>query len=272
MPTIRRRESYTNMKDIHDERMVERMKRGVVITVAAVAFVGILALAGCSGSSKEGTTVVNAATEHVITVTANNDVKVVPDKARVTVSVSNQADTAADCQETNAQTANAVIDALVAAGVAEKSIQTTNVNLYPMRDYSGMGTPTIIGYEMTTTLSVSDLAIADIGSILQDAVAAGATDVGGIQYYSSTYDAAYADALRAAIDAAGEKAQVIATASKVSIGGIVNVTEGYQNTAYRYETGSNYLYAAADMEAASSKAMPGEIEITAQVTVSFAIV
>ena len=247
------------------------MKRMMVLTAGAVLVVGILALAGCAGGAKEGTTVVNASTEHVVTVTASSDVKVVPDKARVNVSVSNQADAASTCQEANAQLVDAVVDALRAAGVADKSIQTTGTNLYPMRDYSGMGTSTIVGYEMSTTLTVSDLAIDDIGPILQAAVAAGATDVSGIQYYSSTYDEAYADALRAAIDAAGEKAQVIAEASKVKIGGIVNVVEGYQNMAYRYDNGA--AFAAVDTaEGASMKAMPGEIAVTAQVTVSFAIV
>lgn len=214
---------------------------------------------------------VNAENEHVVTVTAESEVKVVPDRARVSVSVTNQADSASACQDANAQTVDAVVEALRAAGVADKSIQTTNVNMYPMRDYGISGTPTIIGYEMSTSLSVSDLAIDDIGPILQAVASAGATDMGGIQYYSSTYDAAYADALRAAIDAAGDKAQVIAAASKVKIGGIVNVTEGYQNTAYRYDNG--IAYAGADMaEGASMKAMPGEIAVSAQVTVSFAIV
>lgn len=248
------------------------MKRNLIVVACAIMVAGILVLAGCTGSAKEGTTVVNAATEHVITVTTSSDVKVVPDKAKVSVSATNQAYEAAECQEANARMANALVDALVAAGVAEKDIQTTNVNMYPTRDYSGIGTPTITGYEMTTSLSVSGLDIDSIGPVLQAAVAAGATDVGGIQYYSSTYDEAYADALRAAIAAAGEKAQVIATASKVSIGAIVNVTEGYQNTAYRYESGSNYLYGAGAMDVEASKAMPGEIEIGAQVTVSFAIV
>ena len=249
------------------------MKRNVVLIAGAIMVAGILALTGCSGGAQAGTTVVNAATEHVVTVTANSEVKVVPDKAQISVSVSNQADTATECQQDNAQTTNAVIDALQASGVAEKSIQTTNVNMYPRRDYSSMGTAAIIGYEMTTTLAISDVSIDDIGPLLQTAVAAGATDVGGIQYYSSTYDAAYADALKSAIAAAGEKAQVIASASKVSIGSIVNVTEGYQNTAYRYDSGENYLYAAADEAMGeASKAMPGEIGITAQVTVSFSIV
>lgn len=239
------------------------------VFAGALAFVGAMSLWGCAGG--QGTTVVNASTEHVITVTAESDVKVVPDRAKVTMSVTNQDETAAACQESNAAAINKLLDALKAAGIEDKSIQTTGTNLYPQRDYSQMGMSAIVGYEMNTTLSVSDLAIEQVGTILQTAVASGATDVGGIQYYSSTYDSAYADALKAAIAAAGEKAQTIAAASHAKAGSIINVVEGYQNTAYRYDTGANFLYAAEAAETASAKTMPGEIAVTAQVTVSFAL-
>ena len=238
------------------------------LAALGVAAVCAFALAGCSGGAQATTVVANA--EHAITVTASSDVKVVPDKAQITVSVSNQANEAAECQDANASAVKGLIDALKAAGVAENSIQTTGTNLYPLRDYSS-GAPSVVGYEMTTTLSVGNLEIDTVGDVIQKAVSGGATDIGGIRYYSSTYDAAYADALKAAIAAAREKAQVIASASKVAIGAIVNVTEGYQNTAYRAETGANYLYGdAAASEAA--KVMPGEIAVSANVTVSFAIV
>ena len=54
------------------------------------------------------------------------------------------------------------------------------------------------------------------------------------------------------------------------LGGIVAVTEGYQNTAYRFESAMGAYADAADNELA--RTMPGQIDISAEVTVRFAIV
>ena len=128
----------------------------------------------------------------------------------------------------------------------------------------------IVGYEMTTNLSVKDLDIDQVGEVLQACVAAGANNTDGIQYYSSEYDAKYTEVLAAAVEAARAKAEVLANASGTKLGTVYSVTEGYQNTAYRYDNG----LAGAAMEAASNEALkvsPGEIEVSASVTVAYEI-
>ena len=307
------------------------MKKLVIGLVAACAALCAVALAGCgSAASASGD-------DGGITVSASSSTQVVPDKARITVAVSTQAATAEECQQANAQDVNAVIDALLAAGVLEENIQTEWTNLNPIQDYSvlsapdeapvaadvlpadtsfdaaatsdtvdadadssaevvvddpetvkdtfapddpdmavssantaGAGVSAIVGYEMYTSLSVDGISIDAVGAISAAAVAAGATDVNGIQYYASSYDEAYEAALGEAIEAARQKAQSIAEMSDVRLGAIVAVTEGYQDTGYRYANSMEFDVAE-DAAGAAAKTMPGQVDITAQVTVRFAI-
>ena len=269
--------------------MIKNVKTTRLITLSLAAVLA-LALVGCAAG--ERTVVVpEGGAAPTITVSATSEVKVVPDKAEIGVAVITQAQTAAETQEQNAAGINAVIDALKALGIDEKSIQTAYTYLNPRYDYSspvyyGAAVPdemategpematdsssdtNIVGYEMTTNLSIKDLNIDQVSEVLQACVAAGANNTNGVQYYSSEYDAKYAEALAAAVEAARAKAEVLAKASGAQLGAVYSVTEGYQNMAYRYDSGMA-------MEAASNdsamKVMPGEVNVSANVTVSYEI-
>ena len=92
------------------------------------------------------------------------------------------------------------------------------------------------------------------------------------RFYASSYDEAYEDALKSAVSAAEKKAAVLAEASGGKLGSVLSLSEGYQNTAYRYAK-ANYAMteeAAADSASGFGMAvMPGEASIEARVTVTF---
>lgn len=246
--------------------------------LAAIAAVGafcVMALAGCGCSSQ--VVVADGATGAGITVSASSDVSVVPDKASFTVSVTNDGATAEAVQADNAKKVNAVTKALLGVGVGEKSIQTTNSYLNPRYDYSDevvymddSENSGIIGYEMTTDLEISDVDIDRVGAVIQACVEAGANGTNGIRYYSSDYDARYQEALEQSMTEARAKAAVLAKAGGVELGSVVSVSEGYQDQYYRYDDG-NALMAEGAADSAEMKVMPGEVKVTANVTVTYAI-
>ena len=242
-----------------------------------------------------------------ITVSASSETKVVPDKARISVSIVTEAKEAEKCQSENAKSVNAVVEALKGLGVGEESIQTNYSNLFPRygsrvtegkasakasaddgekavaesdvelaEDVSGQDDEAydewvITGYEMTTTLSISDLEIDNVGSVVQACVAAGANEASGIEYYASNYDEKYNEALGRALDIAKAKAESIAASTGAGLGRVVNVVEGYQDTSARYVAND---YAEEEISAdagAAAKTMPGQLGITAEVTVTYAI-
>ena len=97
---------------------------GISAAVAAAA----LGLGGCgAGAQMPDTLKVQnvGAAENVITVTGREEVKVVPDMAQIEYAVYTREDTAAACQEKNANDLNAAIETLKGLGVEETSIQTS---------------------------------------------------------------------------------------------------------------------------------------------------
>ena len=253
------------------------MKKRIMglIAIAAVGAFCVLALAGCGCSSE--VVVTSSDVTGGITVTASSDVKVVPDKASFEVAVTSEGETADAVQEENAKKVNAVTKALLGLGVGEKSVQTTNTYLNPLYDYSNeiafsddSESVRIIGYEMTTSLEISDLDVDKVGEVLQACVKAGANNAGGIQYYSSNYDERYREALTQAMTEARVKAETLAKAGGVDLGSVISVSEGYENQSYRYDTG-NAVMAMEDAAESEMKVMPGEVEVSASVTVTYAV-
>lgn len=254
------------------------MNRGTLRKVAALVL-GACLLAGvltACGSGARAT-----ANEGGITVSASSEVKVVPDKARVNVQIITEDKTAEACRNANAEKLDAVLKALSEMGVADTSVQTSYANLSPQYgsvtssddDGGKIEDWVITGYEMTTSLTVSDLDIDNVGAAVQACVGAGADGTNGIEYYASDYDATYNDALAKAIETAKTKAEGIAKVTGVGLGRVTNVTEGYQDTSYRYVDSYNVAMAAEEDAAVSgaAKTMPGQVSITAEVTVTYAI-
>ena len=239
------------------------------LAAVLVAAIMTCSLVGCAGSSADG--------NQGITVTASYDMKVVPDKARITIAVVTEGDTAEACQNDNAEATNAVIEALGKLGVEDKNIQTANTYLSPRygqpKDGDENSEYVITGYEMTTSLRVDGLDIDNVGAAIQTCIAAGANEANGIEYYASNYDEAYQQALETALGTAKSKAEGIASASGVSLGKVTKVVEGYQDTSARYAVDNEVYEMAKDSEAsgAMAKTMPGQTNITAEVTVTYAI-
>jgi len=254
-------------------------RRGLGRIFALVVGVGLLAgiLTACGSGAMTASKDAGG-----ITVSASSEVKVVPDKARVNIQIITEEKTAEECRNANAEKLDAVLKALSDLGVADTSVQTSYANLSPQ--YGSRVTSSddkdgeyedwvITGYEMTTSLTVSDLDIDNVGAAVQACVGAGADGTNGIEYYASDYDASYNEALSKALETAKSKAEGIAKATGVGLGRVSNVVEGYQDTSYRYVDSYNMAMSTEEdaAVAGAAKTMPGQVDITAQVTVRFAI-
>ena len=205
-----------------------------------------------------------------VTVTASGTVKLTPDKASIIFGVTTQDKTADAAQKKNSEDVDRVISVLTGRGIEEKSIRTSDYSMYPQYDYSTNGEQKIVGYNVTTTLTIQDQDISEVGKLISACVAAGINNVDNISFLCSKFDEAYSEALSRAVEAARKKAEVLAHAAGKSLGDPVVITEGYQNTSARYAKTANFaLDAVAESAAAGPTLMPGETEITANVTVTY---
>jgi len=185
---------------------------GVLLVASAIAGIAQPRLGQAAGTT----------TTKTITVTGNGSVTTVPDQAGFDFTVDTRATTAKAALAQNAAAAAAVTAAVKNAGVDPADIQTSQVSLSPQTNQAGTD---IVGYAASNTISVTTT-IAKAGPLVDAAVAAGADGVSGPSLSRSDQDAQYRDALKKAVADAHAKAQALAEAGGLSLGGVQAIAEG----------------------------------------------
>lgn len=244
------------------------------LSITTIISIAALSLTGCSAAavpapapSFPDTITVQSAERNIITAQGSEAVKVVPDMAQIRFGVSTQAEDAKSCQEKNNEDLTRVIDFLKGSGIPDESLQTSNYGMNPIYDYTSGRTA--VGYEMQTSITVSDITIEQAETLLGACVDQGINNIDSVSYLSSQYDACYQEALAKAIESAREKAQVMAEASGCNLGAAVHVEEYSSSQAGRYD---NSFIARSSKEVLADMVMePGQLSVEAQVSVDFAI-
>ena len=230
---------------------------GVAVAVAVVlVLVAGFALGRVGGDGDSGT---GAA---AITATGTGKVKVVPDVAEVSLGVSATAPSARRARSAADSQLARVLAALEARGVGRADIRTSQITLTPNVGRNGS---TVVGYTATNSVDATLRNLDTAGATVAAATAAGANDVGGITLTVSDENAVYQRALKAAVADARAHAQAIADAAGETLGALRTASEGSDNGPIPYGTAAK----AADSAATPIEA--GTLEVTADVTATFAV-
>jgi uncharacterized protein len=157
---------------------------------------------------------------------ATGEVNRVPDIAMIGAGVVTSAPTATAALEQNAVRMAAVRAALKQAGIADRDIQTSAINLYPdyRQDERG-GNPQLIGYRASNELAVRFRDIAHTGRILDALVAQGANQINGPNLSIDRPEAALDEARTRALAAARARADLYARALGRKVGRVLAVSE-----------------------------------------------
>jgi uncharacterized protein YggE len=204
----------------------------------------------------------DATIPRTISVTGTGRVLIAPDVADMTFGDSVRRDRATAASQDAADQMSKVVDALKAAGIAPKDIQTANLSLQPVYDYSG-NTPVLTGYEADNAVSVTLRDLAKAGQTIDAAVNAGANNVSGINFRLEDPTKAEAQARDQAMADAKAKADALAAAGNVTITGIQSISEVSAPQPYPVEFAGR---AAAAGDTSATPVEPGNI--TNEVTVS----
>ena len=169
-------------------------------------------------------TINQAAPENVRTLNVNGvgQVYLTPDIAYIYIGVHTEGATASEAVDANKVQTNAVIDALKKAGVDEKDIRTTNFSIYPSQQYGPDGKVTGTVYMVDNTVYVIVRDLDGLGSLLDDAISAGANTINSIQFDVADKTQAVKEARAKAVEDAKTQAQELADAAGVSLGSIQN--------------------------------------------------
>ena len=156
---------------------------------------------------------------------ARGEVKRVPDVAVISTGVVTQAADAATAMRENAARMARVLAALKRAGVAEKDVTTSSINLMPQYRYNNNQPPVITGYQAGNQLSVRFRDIGKSGAILDALVAQGSNEISGPTLMLDNSEAALDEARIAAIKAGRARAEIYAAAAGMRIKRIIAISE-----------------------------------------------
>lgn len=164
-----------------------------------------------------------------VMVAGDSIVQAQPDTAILTISVVTQNRRAIDAQQENATKTDAVVRALKAAAGAGAEVKTSGYSVQPQRIYKEGQPPTITGYEVRNTVTVTTSELNKLGTVVDAAAQAGSNDVAGIAFTLRQDRPARDRALTQATQEAVSKARVIAQALGGRVVRIVEVQEeGFQ--------------------------------------------
>ena len=169
------------------------------------------------GASTDGT---------LLSVSAQAEARRTPDIALVSTGVVTQAADANAAMRANAEQMAKVVAAIRAAGIAERDIQTSGINLNPQYRYAENQPPTITGYQASNNVNVTVRDISRLGKILDAFVATGANQVNGPSFDVEDKDSALDEARRAALEKAQARAQMYAKSLGLRVRRIVSISEG----------------------------------------------
>lgn len=195
---------------------MNRVKLGVTVLVGLVAVAEV-------GTAQHPAT---PAVPQVVTV-GRGEVDIKPDRARLELGVETRASTAAAAAAENSRRQRAALEALQRLGVIPQDIQTANLQVTPEMVYPGQGQPPrVAGYVARNSVRVEIEKLEQTGTLVDAAIAKGATNVIGLQFYSSTAAEARRDALARAVIAAKLDAEAMARAAGYQIGTLLEISSG----------------------------------------------
>lgn len=202
----------------------------------------------------------------LVSVSASAHSTRVPDVATISTGVVTQAADANSAMRQNAAQMEGVMQALRAAGIAQRDIQTSGINLNAQYRYAENQPPTITGYEARNTVNVKVRDLAKLGQVLDTLVAQGANQINGPSFEVDQPDAAYDEARVAALKKAQTRAQTYADALGLKVRRIVSISEG---GGFMPRPVPMMRAMAADAMAAGTEVAPGESRLQANLDVVF---
>ena len=205
-----------------------------------------------------------------VTVTGSGTARAVPDTARLEVAAEITAPTADAAMAEAAAAAEAARSAFAALGIEARDIQTRRLSVNPVyaRDDAPRAEPEgapprIVGFEARNALALTLREIDLVGPALDAALEAGMNRIDGLGFEVGDPAPLLDEARRAAVADARARAELYAESLGRSLGPVLWLTEG---------GGGVEPFPRAEMATmARMDVAPGESEITASVTIRYAL-
>lgn len=207
--------------------MIRLRHRALLVPTALAA----LSLSAC-GSSDTSSNNASPAPVHAVTVHGVGIVEVTPDVLQVVFGAEGNASSAKDAMDIVAKASTALTDTLKSNDVGKKDIQSSQINLSPIYDYSN-STYRITGYTASVTITAKLRKPDKAGDILAKAtdVAGNALRLRGMSWIVDDPSKALEDARVAAMTDAKSRASTLAKSGDAKLGDVISINESSQSVA-----------------------------------------
>ncbi len=158
-------------------------------------------------------------------VNATGEVARVPDLATISAGVVSRSPTASAALQDTAEKMTRVIAALKRAGVQDRDLQTSSVNLNPEYRYPENQSPQLVGYTASNSVTIRFRDIRSSGKILDTLVAQGANQISGPSMSVERPEVALDEARAKAVAAGRQRAELYARTLGLRVARIVSVNE-----------------------------------------------
>ncbi len=253
--------------------LAKKMLYGLVaLVVVTVLSIGGLALTLASGSHNTQPVAEAAASttsDRSITVVGTGKVTGKPDIAHVTVGIETQGPSLQKATDDNKAKMNGLLDTLKKLNLADQDIRTNNFSVYTERASASnpgaaVSTDQMI-YHVTNQVDVTVRDVNQIGDVLDQAVAAGANNIYGVNFSVEDTAKLEAEARTKAVTDARVRAESLAQLNGVQLGEVLTVSEVIDGPA------SPMVYSAKGMGGGSTPVQPGELEMSVSIQITYAV-
>ena len=206
--------------------------------------------------------------DRTITVSGSATVYMEADIATLILGVRIKNPNLSQAQSESANRIAAVTAVLQQAGIQQKDIATADYSIYNMTEYAGDGIERQY-YQVNHTLNITVRDIGSIGSLIDQAVKAGANSVDSISFSSQKLADGYEPAMKDALADGRSKAEILCEAAGVHLGKVRTIS--FQPAQYGAVSNSrSYKMAGGEMdEAASTVIQSGSVSVSASVTLVY---
>lgn len=234
------------------------------LLVLSVAATGVLIFrpAQANSATVSGGEIINT-----ISVSSRGEVTVLPDVGYISLGIETKDPDVKAAENENSTIMDKIMKALKEFDIEDTDIKTVGYNIYPQYEERDDEKPT--NYVVHNTVEVTVKKLEDMSGIIDAAVEAGANRTNSIRFDVLDREDSYNEALKDAIANARARAEVLAEAAGLKIVGIVTINENSSSPRYYYAEAS---YAKGmDMDEAVPSISTGDMEITANVAVTFEV-
>ena len=203
-----------------------------------------------------------------ISVTGEATTSAAPDLVQIDAGVASDAKTAREASDANNAAMAKVLQALKGTNIDDKDIQTSRLSLQPQYAppvSSRPGPSSVTGYRASNHVTVKLRDVAKVASVIDTLVAAGANEIGGINFTVSQASKLLDEAREKAVADARRKAEIYAKAAGVTLGAPLSISEGGAPVIPVFRAKM------APMAAAATPIAQGEETLSVSVNVTWAI-